>query len=201
MPAAFSAVHERVLSPLEVAAVRPVRERLIAHASGHVVELGGGTGENLALYDADTVNRVTVIGPDSWTRPALERRAREAAMPVDIVEDAPPAGIDNGSVDVVVITLLLCSSPDRHGLLMSVRRLLRDGGQLLFIEHTPTRLARGLVGDLVSPMWRAVTTGCDLKSDPLAAIRGAGFLITDIERFTMPTFQLPIRACVAGIAR
>ena len=201
MPFGYSAIHERVQSPLEIAAARPVRERLLSHAHGAVVELGGGTGDHLDLYRPDAVSTVTVIGPDPWTRPVLDRRARDASVPVTVVDGPFPAGMSNGSIDTAVMSLLLCALPDRHGLLVEVRRLLREGGLLLFVEHTPTRLARGLVGDLMSPLWRAATTGCDLQSDPLAAVRGAGFLITDLERFTMPTFQLPIRSCVAGIAR
>ena len=199
MPTGYHAVHERVHLPLEVAAVRPVRARVLAEARGDVLEIGGGTGENLALYDTDAVRGVRLIGPDTWTRPVLERRAREAAVPVEIVDGLLPA--TRACADTVVISFLLCALPDRHGLLTAVRHALREDGRLLFIEHTPTRLSRSVIGDLTALLWRAATTGCDLKCDPLDAVRRAGFVITDMERFTMPTFQLPVRSCVAAIAR
>ena len=196
----YPAVHERVLWPLEQRGVRGARERLLAKAFGRVVEVGGGTGEQLALYP-DTVEQVTVVGPDVWTRSMVERRAQAAPGTVDLIDDRLPAGLEPGTVDVIVVSYLLCALRDRHDLLTEARRLLTDEGLLLFIEHVPSRLARGLLGDLAAPAWRAASAGCDLKSDPLAAIRGAGFTIVDLERFVMPTFQLPLRSCVAGVAR
>jgi len=197
----YPAVHERVLWPLEQRGARGPRERLVARAFGRVVEVGGGTGEHLGLYSPKDVERVTVVGPDVWTRSMVERRARSAAVPVDIIDERLPAGLDAGTVNVIVVSYLLCALSDRHSLLTEARRLLTDDGLLLFVEHVPSRLARGLLGDLAAPAWRAATAGCDLKSDPLAAVRGAGFTIVDLERFVMPTFQLPLRSCVAGVAR
>ena len=201
MAQGYPAVHERVLWPLEQRGVRGPRERLLARAFGRVVEVGGGTGEHLALYAPETVERVTVVGPDIWTRAMVERRARAAAVPVDLVDERLPAGLEEGTVNVIVVSYLLCALSDRHTLLTEARRLLNDDGLLLFVEHVPSRLARGVLGDLAAPAWRAATAGCDLKSDPLAAIRGAGFTIVDLERFVMPTLQLPLRSCVAGVAR
>lgn len=197
----YPAVHERVLWPLEQRGVRGARERLLARAFGQVVEVGGGTGEHLALYPPETVEQVTVVGPDVWTRSMVERRAQAASVPVDIIDERLPAGLEAGTVDVIVVSYLLCALSDRHHVLTEAHRLLTDDGLLLFIEHVPSRLARGVLGDLAAPAWRAATAGCDLKSDPLAAIRGAGFTIVDLERFVMPTFQLPLRSCVAGVAR
>src|ERR1700730_4780291 len=98
MAQGYPAVQERVLWPLEQRAVRSPRERLLAKAFGSVVEVGGGTGEHLALYPPETVERVTVVGPDVWTRALIERRARAAAVPVDLVDERLPAGRDAGRV-------------------------------------------------------------------------------------------------------
>ena len=68
------------------------RERLVARAFGRVVEVGGGTGEHLRLYSPKDVERVTVVGPDVWTRSMVERRAQAAAVPVDLVDERLPAG-------------------------------------------------------------------------------------------------------------
>jgi len=201
MATGYPAVHERLPSPLEQNALRAHRRRLLERASGRVVEVGGGIGEHLALYRPEQVDEVVVVGPDPWARPFLERRVGEARVPVTVVDGPLPAGLEPGSIDTVVFAFLLCSLPDRHGLLSGVDQVMGPDGRLLFIEHVPGRLNRGLLGDLASPVWRAATTGCDLKSDPVASIRGAGFTIIDLERFTMPTLQIPIRSCVAGVAR
>jgi len=199
MPTGYPALHERVLSPLELAALRPVRQRLLSRAHGVVVEIGGGIGENISFYSAEAVTGVTIVAPDPWTIPVLERRVRDARVKVSIEADLAP--LVPGTIDTVVSTFVLCSLPDRDRLLHTIREALHEDGRLLFVEHRPTRLARSVVGELAAPLWRAATTGCDLRSDPLAAIRAAGFVIRDVERFTMHTFQLPIRLCVAGVAR
>jgi ubiquinone/menaquinone biosynthesis C-methylase UbiE len=132
------------------------RRRLLAGARGAVLEIGGGTGANLAHYR--DVDRVTIAEPNPFMRRRLDQKLTDARVPVEV----SPAGTEelpfpDGSFDTVVSTLVLCTVPDQESALDEVRRVLRPGGRLLFIEHVRAggpqpagRIAWGLSGDVSS---------------------------------------------------
>lgn len=199
LPAAFVAPHDRVLSPLEHAALHARRSALLSHAAGTVLDLGGGAGEHLLAYPA-TVERVDVVGPDPLLAPVLRRRMKGAAVAVREL----PGGLDAvvGPYRTVVAQFVLCAVPDLAAVLGRLLTLLHpDDGVLLFCEHRPARPGGSLVTTAARPLWRRVAAGCDITVDVPAALRARGFAITSIERFTMPTLQLPVRACASGVAR
>ena len=100
------------------------------------------------------------------------------------------------SVDTVVSIFTLCSVPDHLAVLRAVRRVLREDGQFLFLEHVPDWPgARGSL-DLVGPAWRALGR-CDPTRDMPEDVRRAGFVLMDLERFTVPTLAVP----AAGLCR
>jgi SAM-dependent methyltransferase len=199
-PPRFRAVHERVLTPYELALLQRRRRQLLAHGRGTVVDLGGGSGGHLGWYPS-TVERVVVVGPDPFTRGALERRAAQCRVPVTLAESPEAAGLGDGSADTVVSQLVLCAVDDLADLLASVRRLLAPEGRLLFLEHVPPRGEPGLARALARPLWRQVAAGCDLTLDLPAAVRRAGFTIVNLERFSVPTLTVPLRWCAFGVAR
>lgn len=200
MAEAFCALHDRVFSPVEQATLREHRRRLLARARGRVLDLGGGTGDHLRHYRADRVTEVDVAGPDPVLRPLLGRRLATSPVPVHLVNrpvaDLAPA------YDTIVCQFVLCALADPGPVLAVLLDLLEpDEGRLLFLEHAPPAPGRSVVTTLARPLWRSLTAGCDLGRDVPAELRRAGFIVTDLERFTMRTVQLPIRSCVAGVAR
>jgi ubiquinone/menaquinone biosynthesis C-methylase UbiE len=163
-------------------AILEERQRWVPRAHGEVLELGVGSGLNLGFYDPARVARVTGIDPSPPLLARAAARARQAAVPVELVtasaEQLPFADL---MFDSALVTYSLCSIPDPARALAEVRRVLRPGGELLFVEHGlapdrgPQRWQRRL-----NPVWRRISGGCNLDRDIAAIVRAAGFVIDDL---------------------
>lgn len=185
-PTASHPIHAALYDPLmglfDRVGLADRRRRLVAEARGEVVEVGGGTGRNLAYYR--DVERVVVLEPDAAMRTRLLARVPAAAVKVEVHE----TGIDDttlpdGFADTVVASLVLCTVPDQATALAAIKRLLKPDGRLLFLEHVRSPGARGKVQSAVTPVWsRTAGAGCHLDRPTLDAIRAAGFAITDCHR-------------------
>ena len=187
MPTVSHPVHAVLYDPImglvDRAGMAERRRRLLADARGEVVEVGGGTGRNLAHYR--DVDRVVVLEPDAAMRAKLLARVPSAPIPVEVhdtgIEDTT---LPDGFADTVVACLVLCTVPDVAVSLAQVKRILDPaGGRLLFLEHVRSPGLRGRVQSAVTPVWsRTVGAGCHLDRPTLDAIRAAGFAITDCHR-------------------
>ncbi|MDQ1395355.1 MAG: hypothetical protein QOG64_614 [Acidimicrobiaceae bacterium] len=198
----YAAVYDRVNRPVEQAGLARRRERLLAGATGRVLEVGGGTGANLPYYR--DVESVDVLEPDGAMRRRLSERLAALAPPVPVevhATDLDGARFGDRSFDAIVCTLVLCSVPDLAASFRILRRLLRPDGRLLFLEHVRAQGARAGLQRLATPLWSRVVPGCHLDRDPLAVMRLEGFVVTDCERFTMPLGNALIGAAVQGAAR
>ena len=159
------------------------RARIIPAAQGRVLEIGIGSGLNLPYYGT-TVERVIGLDP----APKLLAMAREAArrrtsIPVELVENSAEAiPLDNGSIDTIVTTWTMCSIPDVQRALGEIRRVLKPGGRLLFVEHgrSPDPGVRRWQ-DRLTPVWRRVGGGCHLNRAIGELIEDAGFRNERIE--------------------
>jgi len=158
------------------------RRRWIPRAHGQVLELGVGSGLNLAFYDPARVAKVTGIDPSPPLLARASARAAEAPVPVELVEaSAEQLPFDAGSFDSAVVTYALCSMDDPARALAEVRRVLRPGGALMFVEH-------GLAPDAatqrwqhrLTPLWRRIGGGCRLDRDTAALLRDAGYQLDDL---------------------
>ncbi len=165
------------------------RRRLLAGTSGLVVEVGAGDGGNLAHSPRD-VTRVIAVEPEPYLRAACEQRAAATAIPVEVVDGrAESLPVEDGTVDVVVTSLVLCSVQDQRAALNEAFRVLRPGGELRFFEHVAappgTRLARvQRIAD--ATLWPRLMGGCHSSRDTVAAIEATGFTIQEIDRFDFP---------------
>ncbi|HEX3762982.1 MAG TPA: methyltransferase domain-containing protein [Kofleriaceae bacterium] len=163
-------------------AVRGERQRWVPRAHGHVLELGVGSGLNLAFYDPARVARVTGIDPSAPLLARAASRVARAAVPVELIEgSAERLPFDPGSFDSALVTYSLCSIDEPVRALTEVRRVLRPGGQLVFVEHglAPDAGTRWLQRRL-TPIWRRFTGGCRLDRDLPAVLRDAGFAVDDL---------------------
>lgn len=202
----FAAVYDRMTAPLEAAGLAERRQRLLSTARGRVLEIGAGTGHNLEHYPlARRVESLTLSEPDGAMRRHLEAHlARSARLPFPV--DVLPVGIDgitaaDGSYDTVVSTLTLCTVPDLDRALRRIHALLAPGGELLYLEHVRVAGARGLFQHAATPVWKRMMAGCHLDREPIGAMRRAGFLVTDCERFQFPLGNAFIGGAVQGSAR
>lgn len=190
---AFAAAYARA-SAAEDRVLGAERRALLSEARGTVVEIGAGTGANLAAYPP--VDRLLLLEPSPAMRSRLAPLAADHGA--DLI-DAPAEAIPlpDDSVDTVVTTLVLCSVDDLDAALTEVRRVLKPGGRLLLLEHVRSdepRLARWQ--DRVEPVWCHLARGCHPNRDTLQAVQDAGFVIERSHRIADPT---PLRGLVPHV--
>jgi ubiquinone/menaquinone biosynthesis C-methylase UbiE len=191
----FAMTYDRQMAKTEKAQLRALRQDLLEAAAGDVLEIGGGTGANLPHYRPD-IESLTITEPEPPMVKRLERRAREQA-PLARVLRAPAEDLpfEDGTFDVAVSTLVLCGVSDQPRALRQLRRVLRPGGRLLFIEHIRSgdaRLARRQ--DRMNWLNRLVVC-CDCNRPTLTSIQEAGFTVTAVEHLTLanaPSFVSPL---------
>ena len=180
----FAALYDQKSASAERRWMGERRRRLLAGARGAVLEIGG-TGANLAHYR--NVDRVTIAEPDRFMRNRIGPKLEEARVPVEVsAAGAEALPYPDGSFDTVVSTLVLCTVPDQEAALDEVRRVLRPGGRLLFIEHVRAAGSAARWQDRLEPLWRRLLGGCHPNRDTVAAIEEAGFEIETFESFYSP---------------
>src|ERR687897_3594193 len=178
----FAALYDPIGASMERKWMGDRRRRLLAGARGAVLEIGGGTGANLAHYR--DVDRVTIAEPDPFMRSRIGPKLEDARVPVEVsAAGAETLPFPDGSFDTVVSTLVLCTVQDHDAALDEVRRVLRPGGRLLFIEHVRADGSAARWQDRLGPLWGRLFGSCHLDRDTIAAIEEAGFEIETFESF------------------
>lgn len=158
------------------------RAATLAGAEGRVLEMGIGSGLNLPFYGAG-VREIVGVDPSVELLRMAGPRAATARFPVSLVscggEDLP---FEDASFDVAVTTWTLCSIKDAPAALAEMRRVLRPGGRLLFVEHGRAP-DPGVVRwqTRLNPLWRRCAGGCNLDRPIAGLIAAAGFHIERLE--------------------
>ena len=196
----FAFTYDRFSKGSEEAGLAEMRRNLISGASGDVLEIGGGTGANLGYYGAG-VESLTVTEPETSMLKRLERKAREQNAQATVLrapaEDLP---FEDASFDTVVSTLVLCGVDDQPRVLRELRRVLRPGGRLIFIEHVRSddpRMAK--MQDRMNPLNRFMVF-CDCNRPTLATIEAAGFTVSRLEQTTIPKVPKFVQPSIVGAA-
>lgn len=144
--------------------LRERRERLVPKARGAVLEIGIGSGLNLPYYDMDRVRRLCGVDPSRELLAMAAKQARRLKRDVElVVQSAERLPFPDSTFDSALLTWTLCSIPDPATALAEIRRVLKPGGELLFIEHglaPDTRIARWQ--RRLTPLWRPLAGGCHL---------------------------------------
>jgi len=157
------------------------RQRVVPAAQGRVLEIGIGSGLNLPFYGPG-VDAVIGLDPSSPLLTMAQGQVT-ADAPVSMLQGAAEAiPLETASMDTVVTTWTLCSIPDVTAALADMRRVLKPGGTLLFVEHgkaPDAAVARWQ--DRLTPLWKPIAGGCHLNRKIDALIRDAGFAIMDIQ--------------------
>ena len=152
------------------------RARIIPAAEGRVLEIGIGSGLNLPFYSRN-VARVIGLEPSPRLLAMARRVERTGNGPVEFIEGSAEAiPLQDASVDTVVTTWTLCSIPDALRALCDMRRVLRPGGRLLFVEHGRAPDPKVIWWqDRLTPVWKRLGGGCHLNRAIGTLIEGAGF--------------------------
>jgi len=196
----YAFIYDRIGRGSEAAGLQRERVALLAQARGNTVEIGAGTGLNLALYGPE-LESLTVTEPERPMLKRLEQHVQERT-PSALVLRAPAEDLpfEDGSFDTAVSTLVLCGVDDQPRALRELRRVLRPGGQLLFIEHVRSddpSLAR--LQDRMNGVNRFLV-GCDCNRPTLRTIESAGFEVTKVEHTSLPNAPKFVRPLIVGAA-
>lgn len=168
----------------------PYRKRVVGSAQGRVLEIGIGSGVNLSFYGAP-VREVLALEP-SRRLIAMAQRSARATPPVAFIEgsaEAIPA--EDDTFDTVVTTWTLCTIPRADVAIHEMRRVLKPGGRLVFVEHglAPDETVRRWQ-DRVTPYWRKIAGGCHLNRPIRAVIEGGGFSLERLETGYLPGLKI-----------
>jgi SAM-dependent methyltransferase len=197
----FPLVYDPSLWVGERAGLRALRHEMLGRARGCTVEIGSGTGLNLAHYP-DDVDELVLLEPDAAMRSRLEKRLSRSGRRARVV-DAPAEWLPfpDGSVDTVVSTLVLCTVDAPDLALREIARVLRPDGQLLFVEHvrsdSPT-LARWQ--DRLAPAWRRFAQGCRCNRATGQLLPECGFRVDHVREASWRAVPPIVRPLIAGRA-
>lgn len=193
-------LYDRVLGYSERAGLAGRRAALLEGISGCVLEVGAGTGLNLEHYP-HSVSRLVLSDPDPRMRARSARRARALGRDVEVVDaDATKLPFLENTFDEVVVTLALCHVRQRVTALHEVRRVLRPGGRLRFIEHVAGSGALAMVQRMIQPLHSAVAGGCRLDQRLTPTLREAGFTVVEITDWSLPRAPFWVAPAVVGTA-
>jgi ubiquinone/menaquinone biosynthesis C-methylase UbiE len=196
----MAAVYDSMMRASEEACLGKWRAELLRELSGSVLEVGAGTGATLALYPK-AVSRLVMCEPDPHMRRKLEaKKSSNVEISDASIEKLP---FEKESFDAVVCSLVLCSVRDPQAALAQIRRVLKPGGRLVFLEHVaadgkPNRLKWQR---RIEPVWKHLMGNCHLTRRTEAALEAAGFRIERIQRESMRKALPVCRPSIRGIAR
>jgi ubiquinone/menaquinone biosynthesis C-methylase UbiE len=198
----FAAIYERMIAGTEEAGLADRRHALLARATGSTLEIGAGTGLNLEHYP-DAVTELVLAEPGEHMGKQLRAHVGRAGRPVEVVEaPAERLPFPDDRFDTIVSTLVLCTVSDPAAALAEAGRVLRPGGQLLFLEHVRSEepgLARWQ--DRLWRPWRVFGDGCHCNRDTLATLNASGLAVEDLERERMPKAPPLVEPLIVGAAR
>lgn len=163
--------------PLEKSVLHEFRKSSVTGAEGKVLEVGVGTGVNARYLDKENIESLTVV--DISIRKAamqsLKRHFESVQFLEGSVEELP---FEDGYFDTILFTLVFCSVQNPEKGLSEIKRVLKNDGKLIFIEHVrPDGRKMRKFADKANYYWNQMSNGCNLNRETLKAIEDAGFRI------------------------
>lgn len=191
------------MSKTEEACLQQWRKELLEQVSGDVLEIGAGTGANIKFYPS-SINSLVLSEPDKNMRKQIENKItgshRHNIRITTCSAETIKAG-DN-SFDFVVSALVCCSVKNLESTFAEIKRVLKPGGSLVFIEHVAAKegTKRRVWQHRINPFWRKVAGNCHLIRETESEIIKAGFEIKSIKRESMRKAIPIVRPTIRGIA-
>jgi ubiquinone/menaquinone biosynthesis C-methylase UbiE len=165
-------------------AMREVRARVCAGLSGVIVEIGFGTGLNARYYPPE-VTKVLAIEPSTVCMRIAEPRIARSSRPVEMAGlDGQHLDLPSDTFDAVLSTWTLCTIPDLAAALAEIRRVLKPGGSLRFVEHghaPDASVARWQ--QRIEPLNKRLAGGCHLTRTIPQTIEEAGFRVEQLDTY------------------
>jgi ubiquinone/menaquinone biosynthesis C-methylase UbiE len=165
--------------------INRIRQQIVPKCKGKVLEVGMGSGTNLAFYQAENIDYLWGLEPSTGMRKKAQKNIQRSAIDVhwlDLPGEQIP--LEDESVDTVLLTFTLCTIPDWKAALTQMHRVLKPKGRLLFSEHgqSPHPAVQKMQNQL-NPYWKKIAGGCNLNRPISDLISESGFNIESIEKF------------------
>ncbi|WP_027965027.1 class I SAM-dependent methyltransferase [Halalkalibacillus halophilus] len=159
----FSNMYDVMMRPVEKYSFAKMRKELLKGACGKVLEIGSGTGVNFPHYPSGV--SITALEPDNqMIKYAFKRAEKVKAEVVMVHGEAETLPFAENSFDTIVSTLVFCTIPRPEEAMKEIKRVLKPGGTLLFLEHV--RMDHSKIGrtqDVINPIWKRLAAGCHLN--------------------------------------
>jgi ubiquinone/menaquinone biosynthesis C-methylase UbiE len=202
----FALYYPRLLELAERAGQRETRRELISHARGRVLEVGAGSGVNLPHYTPE-VEELVISEPSPHMLDHLRRALQEQPPPVGgwrlVQAGGEELPFGDGSFDTVVATYVLCTIPDPVRAVAEIRRVLKQGGRYLFLEHVHAGEGTllGAAQDVLELPHRYIAAGCHPNRRTGRVIAGTdGLQLERMERGRQPRAPFTVRPTIIGSA-
>ncbi|MGB1580309.1 MAG: class I SAM-dependent methyltransferase [Nevskiales bacterium] len=171
--------------------IKPIhmqRDKVLPQAHGKVLEVGIGTGLNMAHYDKQKVEKIWGLDPALQMHRLAAKRIAKAGLNVELLGlPAEKIPMDDASFDSIVCTYTLCTIPDPLQALDEMRRVLKPGGKLIFCEHgkaPDAKVARWQ--QRLNPIWKPLAGGCNLDRPVPKLLEQGGFEVSGLETMYLP---------------
>ena len=197
----FAAGYDSFMARTEREFLGSLRNEMLAGARGRVVEIGAGTGANLAHYPR-SIEQLVCVEPEEPMARRLRGKAADSGLDVRVVQaPAEELPLEDDSFDTAVATLVLCTVADPTRALGEIARVLRPGGRLVFIEHVRAdnpRLARWQ--DRLHPLWVRFGHGCHCNRPTLETIEASPLRVETYRRGEIRKAPPIVRPLLTGVA-
>lgn len=183
--------------------VQKIRQRLLPLAQGTVLEVGVGPGVNFSYYDPGKVSKVYALEPNPGMVELASNQRRQTELDVEFLNlPGERIPLPDASVDTVVSTFTLCTIPGVADAIRGIARVLRPGGQFLFLEHGLSRDIRVQRWQRrAEPLFQWAFEGCHVTRDIPAIIQEGGFQVERLETGYLARFPKSGSYYFWGVAR
>lgn len=167
--------YDRFMYYFEKKALDDLRKEILKGIKGNVLEIGPGTGVNLKYFNKNTISQLTYIDVD-YTE-GLEEKAKEKCPNINFVDGSvEEMPFEDNSFDHVIFTLVFCSVKNPLNGLSEIKRVLKENGEIHFIEHVlPEKQPIKVIFNNFNSLWHKLSGGCNLNRKTIDTVRDAGF--------------------------
>ncbi len=190
----FAVIYDFIGRFSERGMMRTYRKSIAGAATGHVLEIGAGTGFNFPYYPAAV--SIVATDPDTFMLRRAQEKAQKLGLKIEFHQyPAEMLPFPDASFDTVISTLTLCTVRNPVQALSEVKRVLKPGGIFRFIEHVQAEdRFHKWVQNMLTPFWRLPGAGCHLNRSTANSIEAAGLRIFELQRHQLPLVPLIIGA-------